>query len=489
MLKTQTISGVFWSSMQRFGTMILSFVSNLVLTRLLTPDDFGTVGMLLFFITLATTFVDSGLGAALIQKSDPTKADYSTVFYSNVILSAICYTVLFISAPAIADFYRIPFLTILLRVEGLVLFLNAFSLVQTSILRKRMEFKKLALANIIGNAGGTLIGIGLALYGAGVWSLVGRMLIVSLLTAIWLWNVGDWKPDFVFDLKSFKELFSFGSFMLFSSIVTSVSNNVQTLIIGRLFSPNVLGYYTQAKQLRDVPALSVSSIIGQVAYPLFANIKENRIELGNKLLKGVSVLAYLNSALMVLLIMLARPLIIFMYGEAWIGAVDSFQILCIGGVFLAIQDINYHAIAALGCSKNLFVYNLSQTIIGILLMFLGGWFWGIDGLLYAMVLCAFIFYCVYANLSSKLCGFSLGKQLSIVAKQLSIALIPGILIYSIFEFVFPVDRITHIYIIQIMVMSSLYITFFIFLSIILKSPVFYYLLDLLQKRIRRYGKN
>ena len=155
----QAISGVVWSSVQRFGTMILSFVSNLVLTRLLTPDDFGSVGMLLFFITLATTFIDSGLGAAVIQKSNPTKEDYSTVFYSNIFLSAICYGGLYVAAPYIAGFYHIPFLTVLLRAEGLVLFLNAFTLIQTSILRKRMEFKVLALANIFGNIAGTLLGI------------------------------------------------------------------------------------------------------------------------------------------------------------------------------------------------------------------------------------------------------------------------------------------------------------------------------------------
>lgn len=135
-------SGVFWSSVQRFGTMILSFISNLVLARLLSPEDFGTVGMLLFFVTLATTFVDSGLGSALIQKAGLRDEDYSTVFTSNIILSCFCYAVLFFAAPWVAKFYGIPLLTILLRVEGLTLFFNAFALVQTSILRKNMEFKK-----------------------------------------------------------------------------------------------------------------------------------------------------------------------------------------------------------------------------------------------------------------------------------------------------------------------------------------------------------
>lgn len=485
----QAISGLMWSSVQRFGTMILSFVSNLVLTRLLTPDDFGTVGMLLFFITLATTFVDSGLGAAVIQKSNPTKEDYSTVFYSNIILSAICYLALFVAAPYIADFYRISFLTVLLRAEGLVLFLNAFTLIQTSILRKRMKFKILAIANIVGNIGGTLLGIGLALYGAGVWSLVGRMLAVSFFTAIWLWRTGGWKPGFIFSFKSFKELFSFGSFMLLGSIVTSVSNNVQTLIIGRLFSSGTLGYYTQAKQLRDVPALSISSIIGQVAYPVFASIKENKTELGCKLLRGISVLAYLNSALMVLLIILARPLILFLYGDIWSGSIRSFQILCLGGLFLALQDMNYYAIAALGASKKLFINNLYQTIVGILLMIAGGWIWGIDGLLGAMVLCTFIFYCVYAYLSSKLCNTSLLKQLRRVFYQILLAVISGILIYCLLEFVVPVSLITSVYIMQIILIGIFYSVVILLLSFIFKSEEFYYLLGLLQKKFCVYGKN
>lgn len=485
----QAISGVVWSSVQRFGTMILSFVSNLVLTRLLTPDDFGSVGMLLFFITLATTFIDSGLGAAVIQKSNPTKEDYSTVFYSNIFLSAICYGGLYVAAPYIAGFYHIPFLTVLLRAEGLVLFLNAFTLIQTSILRKRMEFKVLALANIFGNIAGTLLGIGLALYGAGVWSLVGRMLVVSFFTAVWLWRSSDWKPGFIFSFKSFKELFSFGSFMLLASVVISVSNNVQTLIIGRLFSSGTLGYYTQAKQLSDVPALSISSIIGQVAYPMFANIKEDKEAVGNKLLKWISVLAYLNSALMVLLIILARPLILFLYGERWSASTESFQILCFGGLFLALQDINYYVIAAFGASRKLFVNNFYQTVVGIFLKITGGWIGGINGLLWAMVLCTFIFYCVYAYLSSKLCNMSLFAQLWRVIKQILLAAVSGVLIYCLLKFVFPIDSITSVYVIQIILISIFYSIVFLFFSFISKSKELYYLAGLVQKKFSVYRKN
>ena len=481
-------SGVFWSSVQRFGTMILSFISNLVLARLLSPEDFGTVGMLLFFVTLATTFVDSGLGSALIQKAGLRDEDYSTVFTSNIILSCFCYAVLFFAAPWVAKFYGIPLLTILLRVEGLTLFFNAFALVQTSILRKNMEFKKLAIANILSNLIGTVLGILLALYGAGVWSLVGRMLVVSLFVALLLWNVSIWKPMLRFSYSSFRELFSFGSFMLLSSIITAVSNNIQTLIIGRLLTPSILGYYTQAKQLRDVPALSISSIIGQVAYPVFANLKDNRLLLVDKLLKTVGIISYLNSALMVLLIVLARPLILCIYGDAWLESVGYFQIICLGGIFLSIQDINYYLVAALGYSRVLFFCNLFQTLLGIILMVGGGIMWGIEGIVYAMVICTFIFYCIYAFLSTKFCGISFFRQFSIVFGYCLFAISIGGLLFLGGYFLGGMDILLNSNLLQIVTYTLCYLILFISVSYVFRIKSFFYLFEILKERLR-YGRS
>lgn len=481
-------SGVVWSSIQRFGTMILSFVSNLILARLLTPDDFGTVGMLLFFVTLATTFVDSGLGSALIQKTKLTKEDCSTVFSSNLILSCICYCCLFFSAPFIAKFYNTPLLAILLRIEGLTLFFNAFALVQTSILRKNMEFRKLAIANILSNSLGTIAGILLAICNAGVWSLVGRMLIISLFTALLLWNISTWKPCLKFNWNSFRGLFSFGSFMLFSSIVTSISNNVQTLIIGRLFSASTLGHYTQAKQLRDVPALSISSIIGQVAYPVFVDLKDNKSLLADKLLKTVAMISYLNSALMILLIILARPMILFIYGDSWLEAIGYFQIICGGGIFLSLQDINYYLVAAQGKSRMLFLCNLFQTLLGVIFMIVGGVMWGIEGLLYAMVVCSFIFYLVYAFLSAKFCGISFIRQSSIVCFYLIITGGIGLGLWILLYVIGKLDVIISSNLVQIIIFTVSYLFVFILISYLFRIRSFFYLLDVLKTKLF-HGRN
>ena len=178
----------------------------MVLARLLTPADFGTVGMLLFFINIANTFIDSGLGSALIQKKNVSSVDYSTVFYTNLFLSIVVYLVLYLLAPGIASFYNLPILCTILRIEGLVLLFNSFCIIQTTILRKKLDFKKLSIANIVGNIVGSIIGITLALFDFGVWSLVIRMLTVSLFVTIGLWCLNSWRPSFVFSIISFKNL-------------------------------------------------------------------------------------------------------------------------------------------------------------------------------------------------------------------------------------------------------------------------------------------
>lgn len=429
--KSRVFTGVIWSSIQRFGTMIISFVSNIVLARLLLPSDFGIIGMLVLFIAIANIFVDSGLGSALIQKKEPSHKDYSTVFWANLAISLFFYILLYACAPYISRFYKMPILCSVLRIEGIVLFLNSFCLIQTTILRKELDFKKLSIANIVGNIIGTIVGVILAYWGYGVWSLVVRMLVVSLVTVFMLWGISKWRPSFTFSLGSFKELFDFGGFILLSSIVTSISNNIQTLIIGKLFSPGVLGTYTQAKQLRDIPSMSISSIISQVLYPFFSNNQENNHKIGRTLNFSIYITAYITSAIVAILILVSKPLIIILYTDRWIGAVGMFQILCVGGLFLAVQDINYYAVAAKGKSRTLFLFNLIQVGFGIILMLFGGKWFGIQGLLFAMVISVFCFYCVYAALAAHYSKSSIFVQLKNILLCMSLTVMSGFVTYYI----------------------------------------------------------
>lgn len=475
MSQSKVFTGVLWAAVQRFGTMIISFVANIVLARLLTPDDFGTVGMLLFFLSIANVFVDSGFGSALIQKKDATDNDCSTVFVINIVLSAVLYVILFVCAPFIARFYKVPLLKPILRVQGLVVFFNAFSIVQSTLLRKKLDFKKLSVVNIVGSFVGTVVAITLAACGCGVWSLVVRVLLVSLIVSILLWKCGDWKFSFFFDKQSFKGLFNFGGFILLSSVITTISGNIQTLIIGRLFAPSTLGNYTQARNLRNICTDSVSLVIGQVLYPSFSSHQDDNNSITQQLNSAVYIISYVVAALMALCFVLAKPLILLLYGSQWVTCIQHFRVLCLGGVFLSIQDVNYYVTAAKGHSKTLFYFNLIKVCIYILLLYFGGKYFGMIGLLYSMVGYAIIAYFFYSLLSSHFLASKAVKQYLVVIKSILISLVPAGITWLAMPHISNLPNI-----IQICIAGLIYALVFIFISVLFKPLPFRYL----QSRIR-----
>ena len=428
---SKVFSGVIWASVQRFGTMIISFVSNIVLARLLTPEDFGTIGMLLFFLAIANTFVDSGFGSAIIQKKDANQTDFSTVFFINLGLSIALYIILFISAPWIAHFYEVDILCPLLRVQGIVLIFYAFGIIQTTLLRKKMDFQRLSVCNLIGNIVGSIIGICAALIGYGVWSLVIRILTIGFVTSLLLWVIGKWKPFFIFSRNSFKELFGFGGFMLLSSIVTTISNNVQTLLIGKLFSAKDLGNYNQAHNLRNLGTQSISDVIAQVLYPDFSNNQTNNQLIVDKLNNAVYLISYVVGAVMSLCIILAKPIVLLLFGIKWYDCIVPFQILCCGGVFLSVQDINYYVIAAKGKSRQLFFFNVAKLGLSIVLMFVGYFINGLYGLLWSMFLLSVIIYLIYSELAIRFLDGKREQYLCLI-KSIALNFIVGCVCFILF---------------------------------------------------------
>jgi len=218
-LKKKTVSSLVWSACQRFGTLFLAFVGNLILARFLTPNDYGLIGMLTVFISLSETFIDSGLGSALIQKNNPTEEDYSTVFWTNITVSIFCYTILFFLAPWVAKFFGIELLEKILKIKGLVLIIQAFRIIQTTKFQKELNFKNLSIVYFVCSLISTITSIVLAFLGFGVWSLVAKTLVESSLKTIILVVIGKWKPLLCFGWQSFKNLFSYGGVMLLTNIV------------------------------------------------------------------------------------------------------------------------------------------------------------------------------------------------------------------------------------------------------------------------------
>ena len=274
-LKQKTISGLLWSFIDNFANLGITFIVGIILARLLSPKEFGLIGMLTIFIAVSQSFINSGFSQALIRKKDPSQEDYSTVFYFNMIIGVVCFLVLFLCAGLISRFFKEPQLKPLVQVLGLSLIINAFTIIQQTILTKRIDFKLQAKISIISSVVSGVTGIGMAFAGYGVWSLVIRTITMYAMSSILLWSWNRWKPDLVFSIQSFKELFSFGSNLLISGLIDTIYRNVYYLVIGKYFSAQELGYYTRADQFSSLPSSNLTSVIQRVSYPVLSSIKED----------------------------------------------------------------------------------------------------------------------------------------------------------------------------------------------------------------------
>ena len=428
-LKTKTISGMIWSAVQKFGNMGISFVSNIVLARMLTPEDYGCIGMLAIFIVVSNTFVDGGFGSALIQKKDPTQEDYSTIFWWNIFISSVLYGVLYLSAPFIAEFYHMELLSSILRVQGIVLIINSLNIIQTNQLRKQLKFKRLANVTIIAQIIAAVSAIILAWKGWGVWALVAQQIIASSFISILLWILNKWMPDFSFSKESFKQLFSFGSFILISNLINTFCNNIQGLLIGRFFSPAVMGYYTQAHKLEAIASQSFSSVVDQVSYPVLSKFQNDNNVLKSVLQRLLVSLSFVTFPMMLILILVAEPLILLLYGEQWLNSVPYFQILCVAGIAICLQGILYYAVASKGKSKDLFVWTIIKRSVGLLAMVIGMSLWNVKGLLWGMVFGSWFIMLANSYLVSKHIGYSFLLQIKDLLPLFFVSLISFILTY------------------------------------------------------------
>lgn len=419
---------MFWNAFQRFGVMLLSFVSNIVLAWLLVPEDFGCIGMLSIFIAVSEVFIDGGFGSALIQKKKATQEDFSTIFYWNLIVSFVLFLALQFFSPMIAEFYHMPALSNILRVTSIVLLINGFSVIQTTILTKELSFKLIAKINVISTLIGVLASIGAAYIGFGVWSLVIKTLLSALITAVLLWVFNKWRPSLCFRIESFKELFNFGGLMLLSSLLNTLFENIQGLVIGRFYTPADLGYFSQAKKLDDVPSKSISQVVTQVSFPAFSKIADNHEKLRNYVRKNIICTTYLIFPLQMLLILLSKDLIVFLFGAKWIDSVFYFRILCVYSMFISLNAINTNLYKALGRSDIYFWVQLSKKILGITLLIVG-LNYGVEGVTWSVSISGILWWIISAIVNGILIDYGLFKQLLDIIKSFLLAVMITVALY------------------------------------------------------------
>lgn len=410
-LKQKAAAGMVWTAIQKYSNMIIQFISGIILARLLTPYDFGCIGMLSIFMVLAETFIDGGFGSALIQKKRPTQEDYSTIFYWNLGVALVMYVVLFLCAPAISRFYGIPLLCDVLRVQGLVLFIHAFNIVQRNQLKKKLNFKVLAIVTIATSIIALVVTILMAYNGFGVWALVAQNMITAAIPAIVFWFFIKWRPIWSFSWKSFKELFGFGFYMFLTHIVNGFTQQIQGLLIGKFYNPTTMGYYSKAHGLEKMASTSISQIMTQVTYPLYAEVQDDKVLMGNMIKRLTMTLSYITFPLMFVLMLCAEPIFVLLYSDKWLQSVPYFQVLCLAGLAYCLQSVNLQTISAIGKSKTMFWWSLVKRGIGIGIIVGGLILFGMKGLLAGAVISTWFAYFVNIGLVSRYIGYKWWQQL------------------------------------------------------------------------------
>lgn len=409
-LRKKTISGVIWTFSQQFSVQLIYFVVQIVLARLLAPSAFGLIAMLQIFLALGQSLIDSGMTSSLIRTQNVGQKDYSTVFFINIITSVGIYAIIFFCAPFIASFYQIALLQAVVRVYCLSFIIQALVGVQTTRLTKEMNFKLQMIMQIPSSVIGGVVGIILAYLGYGVWSLVWMNLTRAFVFMLQHWFYTDWRPVFIIDKERLKYHFGFGYKLTLSGLLDVIYTNSYNLIIGKLFSPTQLGYYNQADTFRMLPVNNLSSALGKVTYPMFASITDNDVKLKMAYKKIMSQVLFWIIPFMLLLIVIAKPLFIFVLGQKWAPAIPYFQILCVAAIAYPLHVYNLNIVNVKGRSDLFLKLEIIKKVVGIAVIAIS-LFFGMAGLLVAQVL--FSFAAVYINTyySGQMINYPLKEQL------------------------------------------------------------------------------
>jgi O-antigen/teichoic acid export membrane protein len=405
-----TANGLKWSAIERLATQIIQLIVMLYLARLLGPEAFGLVGMLAVFIAISQTFVDSGFSSALIRNTERTEKDFSTTFYFNIGVGMFCYSILFFTAPYIALFYEQTKLIDLLRVLGLTVTINSFAIVQRAKLTINMDFKTQAKASLISVFISCGIGIYLAYAGCGVWALIGQTLSNAVCNVVLLNMYLKWLPTTGFSKSSFNYLFGFGSKLLAAGLLDTVFKNIYQIIIGKQFSADQVGLFSQANQLASVPAITLTSVIQRVTFPMLSNI-QNDVEIFDKTyLLTLRMAAVVVFPLMAGLGLTATPLINIILGEKWLPASELLVIISMAFMLYPIHAINLNLLQVKGRSDIFLKLEVIKKTLLVCILFITVPL-GIKAMCIGMVIQTYIAFFINSFYTGQFSKLNTGKQL------------------------------------------------------------------------------
>jgi teichuronic acid exporter len=421
-LKQKTISGLFWSLIDSVANQGIQFVFGIILARILSPKEFGLIGMLAIFIAISQSIIDSGFTQALIRKKSCTQTDYSTVFFFNLFVGLLLYFILFVFASTISSFFNEPVLKSVLRVLGLSLIFNSLSIIQKARLAKEINFKLQTRISITASVASGIVALIMAYKGFGVWSLVSLTLVRFFLNSLLLWVWGKWQPVWEFSVISFRELFSFGSRLLVSGLIDTIYQNVYYLVIGKYFSSTELGYYTRADQFNALPSQNLQGIISRVSYPVLVTIRDDLVQLKSAFKKLIRSTMLISFVLMIGMAVVAKPMIIVLIGEKWIPAVEYLQMLCFVGMFYPLHALNLNMLQVQGRSDLFLRLEVIKKSIAVPVIIIGV-FYGIKAMILGMFINTLIAYYLNSYWSGKFIGYSFSEQLKDILPAFLLALV------------------------------------------------------------------
>lgn len=427
-MESKIRSAFVWSFIQRFGTQFVEVSVSILLTRILLPEEFGLIGMIMIVIVVAQSLTDAGMTSSLIRKKEADNLDYSTVFYLNIAVGFVVYGLIYLIAPLVSEFYEEPLLTDLLRVFSLTIIINAFTGVQSTIYRKNLDFKFLFRIGITTSIVSGAVGLYMALHNFGVWSLVCMHIVKSLMGCILYWTLSPWKPSYLFSVARLKEHFSFGINLTVSSLLNRVFDNIYYVTIGKYFSATQLGFYTRANTFKQIPINNLLSAVNGAAYPVLSSVQDDSIRLKSVYKRIMKQIIFLIAPTMIGAIVLSKALFVILFTEKWLEAVPYFQVLCLAGILYPVHSYNLNILKVKGRSDLFLKLEVVKKIILLISVILAIPF-GIMALLYSQLFLSVVLLGVNAFYSKRFVNYGLSEQVLDILPSILLALIMGVVVY------------------------------------------------------------
>jgi O-antigen/teichoic acid export membrane protein len=461
-LKQRLVAGIFWSFINLFLIRGASFFSTILLARILTPEDFGLLGMIVVFMGIGSTLVNSGLSQSLIRSKNVSQSDLSTIFFTNIAFSVVIYLIIFFLAPIIAAFYEQEILISIIRIYCLGFVISATSSVQSAVLTRDMKFKKVTQYQIPATILSVSAGIYFALQGFGVWSLVWMFLINQIVRSAVFWYKSDWRVTLIYDFDVVKHHLNFGYKLMLSSLLNTVFSNLYNILIGKFYPLSVLGFFERSRTFQHYVVSTMTEIISNVSYPLLSKMQEDREKLVS-IFKKINMIAFfLICPVMLGLSVLATPLFNLVLGPNWHEAVPYFQLLCVGAVLYPIHFLNIGLLKVLGRS-DLFLKIEFLKIILVTVVISICFKYGVKGLLYSTIISSILALFINTYYTNKLVGYGVFKQLRDLFPYLVLSIITIGTIHYVYLLTFDYSLF-----IQLIVPSFIGILFYIGASYVLK---------------------